>query len=39
MMVEIAAGFVIAYVVVSAWWQGRAVACLESIAKSLKEEP
>ena len=34
-MVELAAGFLIAWVILTSWWMGKVLACMESIAESL----
>jgi hypothetical protein len=39
MMIDIAAGFAVVWMALSAYWMGKVLACLESIAKSLREEP
>jgi len=41
---DLAVGFFIAWMVLSAWWMGKVLACLEAIARSLRylhgrEEP
>jgi hypothetical protein len=38
-IVRLAAACFIAWLIASAWWAGRVVACLESIARSLREKP
>lgn len=37
-MVRLAAGFFIAWAVLAAWWMGKILACLDSIARSLRAQ-
>jgi hypothetical protein len=38
-MVELTAGFFIAWTVITAWWMGKVLACLDAIAKQLLKVP
>lgn len=37
-MTGLVAGFFIAWTILCAYWMGKVLACLESIARSLKEQ-
>ena len=36
-LIRLASCFFIAWAILSVWWLGKVLACLESIAKSLRE--